>query len=889
MFVRRRSLLVLCLGLWVAGCGAAAGSAASDGEDAADDTAADVALADDATPDVNPYVGKCSKGPSICDDGNPCTIDDCDPAQGCITTIKVCADSDPCTIDRCDVKSGDCLHDPDPCDDGNACTTGSCVAGSGCAFAAVDCSDGDACTSDGCTPASGCLHATVNCDDGKTCTTDSCDKSSGCVHSQPAAGKCCEADLDCDDNNVCTAEHCVAGLCNSQGIFGCCKADADCNDANACTADTCNVASGVCSNAIQANAGCCQSDAECNDQKPCTLDHCIANACAHELTCCQTANDCSLYATAIDSCGEATCTSAGCGVMPVTGGGCCTPLVKSSGFEASDTWEVKTLPASAGAWMVESGKTPVKSGSGALVYRSAPAVILGGGATALAKMAPVHLPEGTGVTLQFQFQSQLNGAEVVRLRALTGLGAWVIWQGSSTAGSWQTVSVNLSGFAGRSGAQILQLQWEVVPKVGIAGSGTVVAVDDVHVTSTCAAINCQGDATCNDGLSATKESCANKQCVYVTSPDYCESAPACDDGNACTADSCLPSQYQCNHGAIANCCLNVTQCDDKNVCTTDACNFSHQCMHTKQPGTVCCNGASDCDDANICTQDMCPVVGLPCAHTQPDANCCMSAKDCNDGAPCTVDTCAVNQCGHKYVCCVSAADCNDGDDVCTNDSCVNLFCEHTPTGAPGCCVPIVWQQDMEGGIPAMWTVNASSANAKWQWSQKKAHGGTGALWYGNAATGDFSDGTNATTGSLQSTAIDLPANNTIEFSMWVWLDTEMGPPYDELTLSAMVDGKSFMLWTKHKDVSASGAELWQLQTWYQARVNLSAFAGKSVVLSLKFDTVDGVGNNGQGVFVDDMQLSRSCAPFTCNTPQDCDDKLPDTQDGCAAGTCTYAY
>ena len=122
-----------------------------------------------------------------------------------------------------------------------------------------------------------------------------------------------------------------------------------------------------------------------------------------------------------------------------------------------------------------------------------------------------------------------------------------------------------------------------------------------------------------------------------------------------------------------------------------------------------------------------------------------------------------------------------------------------------------------------------------------------------------------------------------------FFDTENGPPYDELTLSAQVDGKTFTLWTKHQDKDVTGLDLWQLQTWYQAKVNLSAFAGKSIVLTLKFDTVDGVANTGQGTYVDDFALTRSCTPFTCASPIDCDDKLSGTQDGCASGTCTYAY
>jgi hypothetical protein len=337
---------------------------------------------------------------------------------------------------------------------------------------------------------------------------------------------------------------------------------------------------------------------------------------------------------------------------------------------------------------------------------------------------------------------------------------------------------------------------------------------------------------------------------------------------------------------VPNCCLDTAECDDKNVCTIDSCNFAHQCQHQLLPGDVCCNTVADCDDKNVCTQDSCAAAGMACQHTQADANCCMTNKDCNDKDPCTQDTCSANQCGHKYICCASDKDCDDGDNVCTNDSCANMFCEHTPTGAAGCCFPDLFTLDMESGIPGGWTASASAATTGWQWTQKQAHGGSGALWYGNAATGDFTDGSN---GSLQSGLIALPANAQLHFTAWVWLDTEMGPPYDELTLSLAVDGKTFTLWTKHTDKDAGGADLWKLKTWYLVDANLSAFAGKQVVLTWKFDTVDGVANTGQGVFLDDMALTRTCAPFTCNVPADCDDKLPATQDGCAAGACTYAY
>ncbi|NNE54453.1 MAG: hypothetical protein HKN32_00435, partial [Flavobacteriales bacterium] len=50
--------------------------------------------------------------PIDCDDGNPCTIDICDPETGECVHIFSCDDGDPCTIDYCDSETNECVHDP---------------------------------------------------------------------------------------------------------------------------------------------------------------------------------------------------------------------------------------------------------------------------------------------------------------------------------------------------------------------------------------------------------------------------------------------------------------------------------------------------------------------------------------------------------------------------------------------------------------------------------------------------------------------------------------------------------------------------------------------------------------------------------------------------------
>lgn len=107
----------------------------------------------------------------------------CDPAG-----VAVCDDGDACTADLCDPRAG-CSHGPVACDDGNACTDDRCDAEVGCVHTATRCDDDDACTSDGCDPARGCTRTALACRDDDECTIDVCDATRGCVFTaQSGAG-----------------------------------------------------------------------------------------------------------------------------------------------------------------------------------------------------------------------------------------------------------------------------------------------------------------------------------------------------------------------------------------------------------------------------------------------------------------------------------------------------------------------------------------------------------------------------------------------------------------------------------------------------------------------------------------------------------------------------
>ena len=204
-----------------------------------------------ACDDLNPCTSgeKCKSGlckggtvASCPDDGDPCTLDACDPATGsCGATVIAglpCDDKNPCTqADTCD-QAGQCKGGPGvPCNDGNPCTTDLCTVVNGAAvcsatpgLSAAACDDKNPCTTnDACQPGkTTCAGAPKSCNDGNPCTVDSCNYVDGaCLHTDAADGTACESEDLCLKNPRCTAGACVGDVVS-------------CDDGDLCTADLCD-------------------------------------------------------------------------------------------------------------------------------------------------------------------------------------------------------------------------------------------------------------------------------------------------------------------------------------------------------------------------------------------------------------------------------------------------------------------------------------------------------------------------------------------------------------------------------------------------------------------------------------------------------------------------
>ncbi len=234
---------------------------------------------------VMPWVGSCSAGSAPCDDGNPCTVDHCDPGTGdCIHEPLHCSDGDICTADSCNPATGQCESLPPNCDDGNACTVDVCNRFSGeCSWEPLVCDDGDACTADSCDAELGCRNEPITCDANACIASSTCDSSLGCSYEF----------VDCADGDLCTTDQC-------DPVSGCFNPALDCSDPFACTVDQCDPETGACLHdplPVPDDGNPCTADFcsltqgeqhypfACSDQDACTIGVCNADACGGDPTC----------------------------------------------------------------------------------------------------------------------------------------------------------------------------------------------------------------------------------------------------------------------------------------------------------------------------------------------------------------------------------------------------------------------------------------------------------------------------------------------------------------------------------------------------------------------------------------------------------------------------
>ena len=597
-----------------------------------------------------PSNGTCALIPAndggLCDDGDPCMVNDHCSQGTCAGVSLSCSDGNPCTDDFCFPMAG-CTYqyNEDPCEDGNACTTGdACLEGSCLPGQLVDCDDGDACSVDACDPQTGCVSTPVECVPGDACTVVlDCDPNTGCLFME----------LSCDDGNPCTEDSCHPatgcvheGLddqspCWEQGICvnGQCVCIPDC-DGKECGGDGCGGACGVCAEGDACHTGVCVDPVwscagHCDD----TTGQCWCDeACFEFEDCCEDVCD---WCPDLEGCAQACvpdCEGKECGDDGC--GGSCGECVPGQVCE-QDVCAVPScqtdLDCPPGYWCPESTCEEIPAcplsptiGCGSDIPGSTQGLQAGwdgygctgpaiyGGPEHVYKL--VITPE-TLVTVELSnapFDSAIFVLEDYCSPGITCL----VHDDQPGTGVPETVE-----FLAETG----HTYYLVVDGVTVSDMGSF------NLSVTCCTPNCAGKDCGDDGCGGSCGDCADP---LVCSPDgTCEVVVVCGDGDCDAPDEdCQSCPADC--GACTGCEETGKPGCDGCVCEADVCSFMTYCCQeawSDNCAMVCellgeCGCAPHCDGKE-CGDDFC---GGSCGECEGGFVCtpegvCEESVVCGDG------------------------------------------------------------------------------------------------------------------------------------------------------------------------------------------------------------------------------------------------------------------
>ena len=608
-----------------------------------------------------------------CDDGDLCTFfDQCRDGE-CRGARRSCNDGNPCTDDQCNPRNGQCIHRPNtaPCDDGDGCTTGDrCFAGE-CQGEPVHCYGDDDdeghsdCVRHECNPSTGqceeifanhnvechfygdlcvtwakCYYGRCvpvlfkNCDDGDPCTDTRCN---------PSTGQC-ETTFNsapCDDGDACTeGDTCSAGQCNGT--------PKTCTSANLCLSGYCDHTDGMCK--------FIPNSVRCDDGNACTLeDHCVEGECkgTWEVNC-----DDGWFCNGQETCNPTTgqCET---GTPPV-----CEDNDPCTLNQCSNELKMCVFPR-----LPEEGN---------------PCGVTDVGECQLGWLqcaaGQLHCIDNIDPAPQEGCDGRDNNCNGV---VDEGCGQACVDDDDCPDVECMDKICSVDNLC------------EYTPNHDPCDHENPCIVDEA-----CKQGSCQGEPRdCEDGDPCTHNYCDfnDGQCkvIFTTNPcddgDECTAFDTCDgrgecagtprtcnDNNPCTRNSCNPSTGLCEFplaepgtpcddwdactdgdqcDAQGHCKGTDKDCDDNDPCTVDVCDpwNSGKCEHT--PG----NFGSACDDLDDCTEhDQC----------QTNGQCAGERIDCDDNDPCTDDSCVGGVCRHVF----NTVPCDD-QNLCTeNDRCTNGQC-----------------------------------------------------------------------------------------------------------------------------------------------------------------------------------------------------------------------
>jgi len=630
-------------------------------------------------------VSECEFGQDAqCDDGDSCTIDKCLVTGVCEHAPKddVCKIDGECYDAGATKASTQCqVCDPTKnvadwtavvCDDGNECTNDWCDPGTGCKSQSDDslpCDDGQECSTDDHCEAGQCVASPCG-----SCVEEECAATAGpcetatcvegeCVKSGQPEGTACTSEDPCVKDATCDA----AGSCEGTydpALDGCgCKTNAHCDDGLECTNDICDTASGTCSHETIAGscliAGTCYADGagdpenqcricdagkdqdawtdtsdQCDDGDPCTEDICDpATGCgvSDNYLCCTEAADCA-------DTPHTACESVDC-----VGGVCtATPDATTDGTTCDDGDACTTDDVCSNG---------VCSGTPKVCEPSAPCVT-----------AACDPATGDCVETQVDPGTSCDDGNLCTQQDLCNADGECV--GAELDCSPLADQCSTAACDPATGQCDVQIQPGQVcddgnlctPDETCDGFGACVGNYDASIEG----CGCLTPEDCDDGLDCTVDVCASDgTCSNVPSEGTCVIGGACYEEGDLKPDNACQS---CNTAASQLAWTAIT-CQDDNPCTEESCDPASGCVFAP-------NDAATCDDADPCTPDD------HCANGVCTGTCeCREDVDCTATADqCTRMACVDYQCVQIPDAAADGTACDDGQFCTTGETCSAGLC-----------------------------------------------------------------------------------------------------------------------------------------------------------------------------------------------------------------------
>ncbi|QEL17919.1 proprotein convertase P-domain-containing protein [Limnoglobus roseus] len=148
----------------------------------------------------------------------------------------------------------------------------------------------------------------------------------------------------------------------------------------------------------------------------------------------------------------------------------------------------------------------------------------------------------------------------------------------------------------------------------------------------------------------------------------------------------------------------------------------------------------------------------------------------------------------------------------------------------------------------LWHATATATGA----TTTPGHSAPEIAYYGIDASGNYNTGAR-NFGTLDSPPIAVPAGMSTQLSFNYRLQSESGVSFDVASVQVSTNGGATFT-----TIASNGAgSIPQTLTWSPLSVNLTPFAGQTIIVRFSFDTVDGFANSTLGWQIDDVSVSSS--------------------------------